>query len=36
VVYHVFITECEFDNTDREGTPSIEWRHVSAFMHIDQ
>jgi hypothetical protein len=25
----VFITECEFDNTDIVGTPSIEWRHVS-------
>ena len=25
----MFITECEFDNTDMEGTPYIEWRHVS-------
>jgi hypothetical protein len=25
----VFITECEFDNNDIEGTSSIEWRHVS-------
>jgi hypothetical protein len=25
----VFITECEFDNTDLEGSASVEWRHVS-------
>ena len=25
----MLITECEFDNTDMEGTPSVEWRHVS-------
>ena len=25
----VFITVCEFDNTDTEGASSIEWRHVS-------
>jgi len=24
----VFITECEFDNIDMDGTP-VEWRHVS-------
>ena len=25
----MFIMECEFDNTDLEGTSYIEWRHVS-------
>ena len=25
----MFIMECEFDNTDMEGTPYIEWRPVS-------
>jgi len=29
--WFVFITECEFDNTDMEGTPTIEWRYVSGF-----
>jgi hypothetical protein len=29
VPWFVFITECEFDNTDMEGTLYIEWRHVS-------
>ena len=26
----MFITECEFNNTDMEGTASAEWRYVSA------
>jgi len=25
----VFIRECEFDNTDLERTPSVEWQYVS-------
>ena len=25
----MFITECESDNTDLEGSASVEWRHVS-------
>jgi hypothetical protein len=25
----VFIRECEFDNTEMEGTAYIEWQHVS-------
>jgi hypothetical protein len=28
----VFITECEFDNTDMEGTLSFEWLHVSGIL----
>ena len=32
----MFITECEFDNTDMEVIASIEWSHASGFLHIDQ
>jgi len=28
-LWFVFITECEFDNTEMEWTPSIAWRYVS-------
>ena len=28
-LWFVFIMECEFDNTEMEWTPSIEWRYVS-------
>jgi hypothetical protein len=28
----VFITECEFDNTDMEGTASIKLQHISDFL----
>jgi len=29
-LWFVFITECEFDNSFMEGTPSVEWWHVWA------
>jgi hypothetical protein len=28
----VFITECDFDNTDIEGTACIEWRLESVVL----
>ena len=31
----MFITECEFDNTDLERTSSMGRRHISAFIHFD-